>query len=120
MLPRVLPAVIWISSFVEPAIGVYGNMRNMAAQLTQVVSDVRAGASNVASGSTELSASAEGLSQGATEQAASIEEVSASIEEMASNIKQNTLNARQPKKSRSSLLRMLRKVAVPFPRLFQQ
>ncbi|ACS78958.1 methyl-accepting chemotaxis sensory transducer [Maridesulfovibrio salexigens DSM 2638] len=79
--------------FAEPAIGVYGNMRNMAAQLTQVVSDVRAGASNVASGSTELSASAEGLSQGATEQAASIEEVSASIEEMASNIKQNTLNA---------------------------
>ncbi|NDV25272.1 methyl-accepting chemotaxis protein [Desulfovibrio sp. JC010] len=79
--------------FVEPAIGVYGNMRDMAAQLTQVVSDVRSGAGNVASGSTELSASAEGLSQGATEQAASIEEVSASIEEMASNIKQNTLNA---------------------------
>ncbi|TIH19245.1 methyl-accepting chemotaxis protein [Marinifilum sp. JC120] len=79
--------------FVEPAIGVYGNMRDMAAQLIQVVSDVRAGAGNVASGSTELSASAEGLSQGATEQAASIEEVSASIEEMASNIKQNTLNA---------------------------
>ncbi|WP_320009368.1 methyl-accepting chemotaxis protein [Maridesulfovibrio sp.] len=79
--------------FNEPAIGVYGNMREMAAQLTRVVSDVRAGASNVASGSTELSASAEGLSQGATEQAASIEEVSASIEEMASNIKQNTLNA---------------------------
>ncbi len=79
--------------FAEPAIGVYGNMRDMATQLTRVVSDVRAGASNVASGSTELSASAEGLSQGATEQAASIEEVSASIEEMASNIKQNTLNA---------------------------
>ncbi|WP_415713442.1 methyl-accepting chemotaxis protein [Maridesulfovibrio sp.] len=79
--------------FSEPAIGVYGNMRDMAAQLIQVVSDVRAGAGNVASGSTELSASAEGLSQGATEQAASIEEVSASIEEMASNIKQNTLNA---------------------------
>ncbi|HAS88182.1 MAG TPA: methyl-accepting chemotaxis protein [Desulfovibrio sp.] len=79
--------------FIEPAVGVYGNMRDMAAQLIQVVSDVRAGASNVASGSTELSASAQGLSQGATEQAASIEEVSASIEQMAGNIKQNTLNA---------------------------
>lgn len=79
--------------FAEPAVGVYGNMRDMAAQLIQVVSDVRAGAGNVASGSTELSASAEGLSQGATEQAASIEEVSASIEQMAGNIKQNTLNA---------------------------
>ncbi|XVK07006.1 methyl-accepting chemotaxis protein [Maridesulfovibrio sp. FT414] len=80
--------------FIEPAIGVYGNMKEMALQLTQVVADVREGSTNVASGSTELSASAEGLSQGATEQAASIEEVSASIEEMASNIQQNTLNAK--------------------------
>lgn len=79
--------------FVEPAMGVYGNMRAMAQQLTRVVSDVREGSGNVASGSTELSASAQGLSQGATEQAASIEEVSASIEEMASNIQQNTQNA---------------------------
>lgn len=79
--------------FIEPAIGVYGNMKTMAQQLTRVVSDVREGSANVASGSTELSASAQGLSQGATEQAASIEEVSASIEEMASNIQQNTQNA---------------------------
>ncbi|WP_035074724.1 HAMP domain-containing methyl-accepting chemotaxis protein [Maridesulfovibrio zosterae] len=79
--------------FNEPAVGVYGHMRNMAQQLTNVVSDVREGSANVAAGSTELSASAQGLSQGATEQAASIEEVSASIEEMAGNIQQNTLNA---------------------------
>ncbi len=79
--------------FNEPATGVYGNMKDMAMQLTQVVSDVREGSTNVASGSTQLSASAEGLSQGATEQAASIEEVSASIEQMASNIQQNTNNA---------------------------
>lgn len=79
--------------FKEPATGVYGNMKEMAEQLTRVVSDVREGSVNVASGSTQLSASAEGLSQGATEQAASIEEVSASIEEMASNIQQNTNNA---------------------------
>ena len=79
--------------FNEPAVGVYGHMKNMAQQLTNVVSDVREGSANVAAGSTELSASAQGLSQGATEQAASIEEVSASIEEMAGNIQQNTLNA---------------------------
>ncbi|WP_034623932.1 methyl-accepting chemotaxis protein [Maridesulfovibrio hydrothermalis] len=84
--------------FKEPALGVYGNMKSMAQQLTQVVSDVREGSANVASGSTELSASAQGLSQGATEQAASIEEVSASIEEMASNIQQNTLNAQTTEK----------------------
>ncbi|WP_320171589.1 methyl-accepting chemotaxis protein [Maridesulfovibrio sp.] len=80
--------------FKKSAVGVYGNMKEMAMQLIRVVTDVREGSVNVASGSTELSASAEGLSQGATEQAASIEQVSASIEEMASNIHQNTLNAK--------------------------
>lgn len=79
--------------FDQNAVGVYASMKQMAAQLIQVVSDVRAGSANVASGSTELSASAQTLSAGATEQAASVEEVSASIEEMASNIQQNTENA---------------------------
>jgi methyl-accepting chemotaxis protein len=80
-------------SFDEKAIGVYANMKDMAQQLTRVVSDVREGSSMVAAGSNELSASAQTLSQGATEQAASIEEVSSSMEEMAANIQQNTENA---------------------------
>jgi len=79
--------------FDEQAFGVYGNMKNMAIRLAEVVSGVRDGSTNVASGSTELSASAQTLSQGATEQAASIEEVSSSMEEMASSIQQNTENA---------------------------
>ncbi|MBI9080362.1 MAG: methyl-accepting chemotaxis protein [Pseudodesulfovibrio sp.] len=79
--------------FDEHAVGVYGNMKNMALNLADVVCGVRDGSTNVASGSTELSASAQMLSQGATEQAASIEEVSSSVEQMASNIQQNTENA---------------------------
>jgi methyl-accepting chemotaxis protein len=80
--------------FDDDAVGVYADMKNMAAQLTSVVSEVLGGATNVATGSTQLSASAENLSQGATEQAASVEEVSSSVEQMASNIQQNTENSR--------------------------
>ena len=87
-----LTAIISIDS--KDEIGVLiDSLRNMVAQITTVVTEVRDGSANVASGSTELSASAQTLSQGATEQAASIEEVSSSIEQMASNIKQNTENA---------------------------
>lgn len=79
--------------FDENAVGVYANMKDMAQQLIQVVSDVREGSTNVASGSTELSSAAQTLSQGATEQAASVEEVSSSMEQMSGNIAQNTENA---------------------------
>lgn len=79
--------------FEEKAVGVYANMKDMAAQLIDVVSNVRDGSTNVAAGSTELSASAQSMSQGATEQAAAVEEVSSSMEQMASNIAQNTENA---------------------------
>jgi methyl-accepting chemotaxis protein len=80
-------------SFDNEAVGVYADMKNMATQLTEVVSEVLGGSTNVATGSTELSASAENLSQGATEQAAAVEEVSSSVEQMASNIQQNTENS---------------------------
>jgi len=79
--------------FDADAVGVYRSMKEMTAQLTRVVTDVRTGSENVAAGSDELSSSAQTLSQGATEQAASIEEISSSMEQMASNIRQNTENA---------------------------
>ncbi|MDD3312704.1 methyl-accepting chemotaxis protein [Pseudodesulfovibrio sp.] len=79
--------------FDDNAAGVYGDMKEMTAQLTCVVSDVRTGSDNVAAGSNELSSSAQTLSQGATEQAASIEEISSSMEQMVSAIQQNTENA---------------------------
>ena len=71
------------------------SMKNMAMNLSEVVSQVRTAADNVASESEQLSSSSQELSQGATEQAASIEETSASMEEMTSTIKQNADNAQR-------------------------
>nr|WP_221403952.1 methyl-accepting chemotaxis protein [Pseudoduganella umbonata] len=69
-------------------------MSQMIAKLTQVVSDVNAGAQSLASASEEVSATAQSLSQAASEQAASVEETSASLEQMTASISQNTENAR--------------------------
>jgi len=65
----------------------------MTAKLSEIVSDVLAGAENVANGSAELSRASDNLSQGASSQAAAAEEVSASMEEMGSNIKHSAENA---------------------------
>ncbi|WP_338765680.1 methyl-accepting chemotaxis protein [Massilia sp. METH4] len=69
-------------------------MNQMIVKLTQVVTDVNAGAQSLASASEEVSATAQSLSQAASEQAASVEETSASLEQMTASISQNTENAR--------------------------
>jgi len=69
-------------------------MTNMQRKLTEVVTDVNAGAQALASASEEVSATAQQLSQAASEQAAGVEETSASIEQMTSSIAQNTENAK--------------------------
>jgi methyl-accepting chemotaxis protein len=69
-------------------------MQNMIAKLTQVVTDVNAGAQALASASEQVSATSQSLSQASSEQAASVEETSASIEQMTSSIAQNTENAK--------------------------
>jgi methyl-accepting chemotaxis protein len=69
-------------------------MQNMVARLSQVVTDVKAGAEALASASEEVSATAQSLSQASSEQAASVEETSASMEQMTASISQNTENAR--------------------------
>jgi len=69
-------------------------MNNMQKKLTEVVTDVNAGAQALASASEEVSATAQSLSQAASEQAAGVEETSASIEQMTSSIAQNTENAK--------------------------
>ncbi|MBI5256513.1 MAG: MCP four helix bundle domain-containing protein [Burkholderiales bacterium] len=66
----------------------------MLRKLTQVVTDVNAGAQALASASEQVSATAQSLSQAASEQAAGVEETSASIEQMTSSIAQNTENAK--------------------------
>mgnify|MGYP001336264353 CR=1 FL=1 len=73
-------------------------MKNMAARLREMVSDVKGAAENVSAGSQELTSTAEQIAQGASEQASSAEEISASMEQMTSNIKQNAENALQTDK----------------------
>ncbi|CAH0355723.1 methyl-accepting chemotaxis protein [Aquabacterium sp. CECT 9606] len=63
-------------------------------KLSQVVTEVNAGAEALAGASEEVSATAQSLSQSASEQAAGVEETSASIEEMTASISQNTENAK--------------------------
>ncbi len=69
-------------------------VNNMLSKLSQVVTDVNAGAQALASASEQVSATAQSLSQAASEQAAGVEETSASIEQMTSSIAQNTENAK--------------------------
>ncbi|NMM29383.1 MAG: HAMP domain-containing protein [Glaciimonas sp.] len=70
------------------------SMQTMISKLSQVVTDVNAGAQSLASASAQVSATSQSLSQATSEQAASIEETSASIEQMAASIAQNTENAK--------------------------
>jgi len=70
------------------------SMQSMIVKLSQVVTDVNAGALALGSASEEVSATAQSLSQAASEQAAGVEETSASIEQMTSSIAQNTENAK--------------------------
>ena len=69
-------------------------VNSMLKKLSQVVTDVNAGAQALASASEEVSATAQSLSQASSEQAAGVEETSASIEQMTSSIAQNTENAK--------------------------
>ncbi len=79
-------------------IGVMKYMKEMADKLTDIVSNIIAGADSIASASFQLSSTSQELSQGSTEQASSAEEVSSSMEEMVSNIQQNTDNSQQTEK----------------------
>jgi methyl-accepting chemotaxis protein len=78
--------------------GSFGEMKqyvnNTVAKLSQVVTEVNAGAEALAGASEEVSATAQSLSQASSEQAAGVEETSASIEQMTASIAQNTENAK--------------------------
>ncbi|NMM37988.1 MAG: HAMP domain-containing protein [Glaciimonas sp.] len=82
----------------KPYEGAFGNLKeytnNTVHKLSQVVSDVNAGAQALASATEEISATSQSLSQATSEQAASIEETSASIEQMSASIAQNAENAK--------------------------
>jgi len=70
------------------------SMKNMAGQLTRIISEVRGSADSLSSASEQVSATAQSISQSAREQAAGVEQTSASIEQMTASITQNTENAK--------------------------
>ena len=82
----------------KPYDGSFGEMKtyvnDTVAKLSQVVTEVNAGAHALAGASEQVSATAQSLSQAASEQAAGVEETSASLEQMTASIAQNTENAK--------------------------
>ncbi|MGZ3457661.1 MAG: HAMP domain-containing methyl-accepting chemotaxis protein [Archangium sp.] len=70
-------------------------MQRMVLRLSQVIGEVREGATTLASASSQLSASSQSLSQGTSEQASSVEETTASLEQMTTTIAQNRDHSRQ-------------------------
>jgi methyl-accepting chemotaxis protein len=69
-------------------------LANMVAKLSQVIGEVRAGASALTGASSQVSATSQSLSQGTSEQAASVEETTSSLEQMSASITKNAENSR--------------------------
>jgi methyl-accepting chemotaxis protein len=70
-------------------------LSNMIERLTEIIGEVRSGASSLTVASSQISASAQSLSQGTSEQASSVEETTSSLEEMSASITQNAENSHQ-------------------------
>ncbi|MFI5119142.1 MAG: methyl-accepting chemotaxis protein [Thermoanaerobaculia bacterium] len=70
-------------------------MQDMSRSLSQVISEVRAGADALTSASAQLSATSQNVSQGTSEQASSVQETTASLEQMTASITQNAESSRQ-------------------------
>jgi methyl-accepting chemotaxis protein len=70
-------------------------LSNMIERLTEIIVEVRSGASSLTVASSQISASAQSLSQGTSEQASSVEETTSSLEQMSASITQNAENSHQ-------------------------
>jgi len=70
-------------------------LSNMIEKLTEIITEVRAGASALTVASTQVSASAQSLSQGTSQQASSVEETTSSLQQMSASITQNAENSGQ-------------------------
>lgn len=71
------------------------NINRMVDELTTLIQQIRASATQMATGTQQISDASQTLSQGATEQAASIEEITSSMVQIGSQTKQNAENATQ-------------------------
>jgi methyl-accepting chemotaxis protein len=67
----------------------------MKEKLSDVIGEVRSGATALSSASGQVSAAAQTVSQGTSEQAASVEETTSSLEQISASITQNAENSRQ-------------------------
>ena len=74
-------------------------LHTMLTKLSQVITQVRAGANALTSAASQLSSTSQGLSQGTSEQAASVEETTSSLEQMTASITKNADNSRQLEQS---------------------
>jgi methyl-accepting chemotaxis protein len=70
-------------------------LSNMIEKLTEIISEVRSGASALSVASTQVSSSAQALSQGTSQQASSVEETTSSLQQMSASITQNAENSGQ-------------------------
>ncbi|MEA2165685.1 MAG: methyl-accepting chemotaxis protein [Thermoanaerobaculia bacterium] len=70
-------------------------LSNMIQRLTEIIGEVRSGASSLTVASSQISASAQSLSQGTSQQASSVEETTSSLQEMSASITQNAENSGQ-------------------------
>ena len=67
----------------------------MKEKLSQIIGEVRSGASALSSAAGQVSSAAQTVSQGTSEQAASVEETTSSLEQISASITQNAENSRQ-------------------------
>lgn len=75
------------------AVGVYGSIGQTVKKLLEIISGIKAGASEVSVASEQVSQGNANLSQRTQEQASSLEEVASSMEEMTGTVNQNSENA---------------------------
>jgi methyl-accepting chemotaxis protein len=68
---------------------------SMKEKLSDVIGEVRSGATALSAASGQVSAAAQTVSQGTSEQAASVEETTSSLEQISASITQNAENSRQ-------------------------
>jgi len=68
---------------------------NMIGKLTEIINEVRSGASSLTVASSQVSSSAQSLSQGTSQQASSVEETTSNLQEMTASITQNAENSGQ-------------------------
>ena len=68
-------------------------LKKMAARLSEVIGQVRAGAQALAAATAQLAATTQSVSQGTGEQASSIEEITASLKEIGGSINDNSASS---------------------------